>query len=693
MKDAKQQKVFLRPFTRRDFLSTSLKAGAAAFTTGLLPKRHVHAEGQYNVLFIIVDDLRPFLGCYGHPEIQTPNIDALSQRGTLFKQAYCQYPICNPSRTSILTGLRPETTRVLNNSAGFREMLPNAVTLPQYFKAYGYHTQSVGKIMHNLSRQDDIYSWSVPSWGLPITNQGPSHPSWQAFDVEDDELSSGKTAKRTVETLKEIQNTQFFLAVGFHTPHLPLYAPKKYYELYKSEKFTLPSSSILPSNTPSVAGGKLLGNIRLFQDIPDEGSFSDAKALELIRAYAASISYMDAQVGRVINQLDELRLTENTVIVFAGDHGFHLGEHGKWGKNSLFEVSLHSPLIISVPGQTHLGVKTNAFAELVDIYPTLCDACRLPIPSQLEGLSLMPVIEQPTYPWKTAAFSQLKRGGIKGNSIRTEQYRYTEWGNEAKRGRELYDYDADPDETVNIVDLPENTELVAHLSERLHAGWRGALPDIQKQIPVPQTLPWDINGDGIVDIRDLILVSNSFGTEAPAYPKVDVNRDGKVDITDLLLVASHFGESSNPNAPSTHTNIDSEHFDLIEQWLTDARLAHDGSPVFRRGITALERLIRAAVPMETVLLPNYPNPFNPETWMPYDLAEDVDVRIYIYNVKGESIRQLSLGFQMAGTYRTRSRAAYWNGRDSAGERVASGVYFYTLHAGQIKSTRQMVILK
>ena len=288
-----------RPFTRRDFLSTSLKAGAAAFTTGLLPKLSANAQNQYNVLFILVDDLRPMLGCYGHPEMHTPNIDALANRGTLFNRAYCQLPVCNPSRASILTGLRPNTTRVFSNKVGFRERLPNSVTLPQHFKVFGYHTQSIGKIAHNLEKQDDAYSWSAPSWGLPITNQGPSNPSWQAFDVEDDELTSGKTAKRAIAVLDEIQNTRFFLAVGFHTPHLPLYAPKKYYELYNNEDFSLPTSSSLPNNAPSITGGELLGNIRLFQDIPDKGTFSDAKALELIWAYAASISYMDTQVGRV----------------------------------------------------------------------------------------------------------------------------------------------------------------------------------------------------------------------------------------------------------------------------------------------------------------------------------------------------------------------------------------------------------
>ena len=350
-------------------------------------------------------------------------------------------------------------------------------------------------------------------------------------------------------------------------------------------------------------------------------------------------------------------------------------------------------MIVSLPGQTHLGVKTDAFAELVDIYPTLCDVCQLSTPPQLEGVSLMPVIEQPTRPWKTSAFSVLGGGAAGGISMRTERYRYTEWGPKGGRGVELYDYEVDPDETVNIASLPENAELAAHLSERLHAGWREALPDGHQQIPVPQAFPWDINNDGIVDIRDLILVSSNFGVESPAHPKADVNKDGKVNILDLLLVASHFGESRTPAAPPIHASINTEHFDLVEQWVAEAHLANDGSLAFQQGIAALERLMNTAIPLKTVLLSNYPNPFNPETWIPYDLAEDSDVEIRIYNVKGESVRQLSLGFQGAGTYRSRSRAAYWDGRNTVGEPVASGVYFYTLHVGQMKATRQMVILK
>ena len=366
---AREEHLAKRSFTRRDFLSASMKASAAALTTGLLPKHHVNAEGQYNVLFITVDDLRPLLGCYGHSEMHTPNIDALAQRGTVFNRAYCQYPLCNPSRTSMLTGLRPETTRVFSNSAVIRDRFPSTVTLPQHFKTHGYHTQSVGKIAHRLEMQDDTYSWSIPSWTQSTYFNRALLPVWQALDVEDDELRDGKTAKRAAKVLKGIQDTQFFLAVGFRKPHLPLYAPKKYYELYKDEDFSLPSSSSLPNGAPATVNDKPEG-IREFKNIPDRGPLSDAKTLKLIRAYAASVSYMDAQVGRVLDRLDALRLTERTVIVLAGDHGHHLGEHGKWRKNTLFEISLRSPLVVSVPWQTHQGIKTNALAELVDIYPT-----------------------------------------------------------------------------------------------------------------------------------------------------------------------------------------------------------------------------------------------------------------------------------------------------------------------------------
>ena len=684
---------FSRPFTRRDFLSTSLKAGtAAAFTTGLLPNLRAETAGGYNVLFIMADDLRPLLGCYGHSKMHTPNIDALAGRGTLFNRAYCQFPVCNPSRSSILTGLRPDAIGVHDNNASFRNNLPDAVTLPQHFKVHGYHTQSIGKIAHGLTALLDQPSWSVPIWRQwlgPVDKE--TIPSWQVLDVADHELWDGQIANRAIEVLAQLQNTPFFLAIGFHKPHLPYDVPRRYYDLYTSQTFNTSADATTPKDVPHIAQTSW-NEVEVYQDIPGEEPLSEAKTLELIRGYAASTSYMDAQVGHVLQQLDALDLSQRTVIVFVSDHGFHLGEHGIWRKNTLFEGGLRSPMIISVPGQQ--PSRTDALTELVDIYPTLCDACQLPIPSQLEGLSLKPIIEEPTRPWKTAAFSQLKRGDIDGVSIRTKQYRYTEWGTDGRHGRELYDYDADPNETVNIVDLSENAEFVEHLSEQLHAGWQGALPDIREQIPIPQTLPWDINNDSVVNIQDLVLVSNSIGEETLEHPQVDVNNDGRVNILDLILVAAHFGESSDAAASPKSTAFPHQYINHIEEWLTEARLADDGSDIFRRGIATLEGLINTVVPAETLLLPNYPNPFNPETWIPYDLAEAAEVYIHIYNTKGESVRQLSLGFQTAGTYRTRSRAAYWDGRNSAGEAVASGIYFYTLRAGQTSSaTRQMVILK
>ena len=672
MKNDTLQKSNFRRFTRRDFLSTSLKVGATAFTTGLLPHLNARAEGKYNVLFMIVDDLRPMLGCYGIPEMHTPNIDSLAKRGTLFNRAYCQYPLCNPSRASILTGLRPNTTRVYNNTADYRNTVPDAVDMYQHFTAHGYNTHTVGKVRHFVA----------PSKG---------GPSWQALDVEDDELSDGETARQIEELLQNIKDEQFFLTVGFDKPHLPFYAPEKYFELYDPNPFKFPPTLSYPLNSPSVAHNSL-DFFRFFRDIPSgDEPISGEKTLELIRAYAASTSYMDAQVGRVLRQLDSLGLNENTVIVFCGDHGFHLGEHGTWRKNTLFEISARSPLLISVPGQQ--PSRTDALVELVDIYPTLCDACELPISSELEGLSLMPVVEEPTRTWKTAAFSTLSRAGAKADSMRTERFRYTEWGRNGKFGRELYDYLVDPNETVNVVDLPENAELVEHLSQRLRAGWKQEIPNGEKHVPIPPTLPWDINNDGIVDMEDLILVSKSFGAEELENPKIDVNKDGRVDIIDLLFIVPHLGKSTNTSAPSISQSIQPRHLDNIAQWLTEARQADDGTTVFRNGIATLEALLNTVIPEKTVLLPNYPNPFNPETWIPYDLAQDTNVDIKIYNLKGETIRELKIGFQNAGTYRTKELAAYWDGRNSTGEPVASGVYFYSLNTEKTKAIRQMTILK
>ncbi len=658
--------------TRRDFLSTSMKVGAAAFTTGLFPHLNASSEGKYNVLFMIVDDLRPMLGCYGIPEMHTPNIDELANNGTLFNRAYCQYPLCNPSRASILTGLRPETTGIHNNSTDYTETLTDVVDIFQHYSEQGYETYEVGKVRH----------YAAPFSG---------GTSWKALNVSDDELSDGQTAKQTEELLANIKDQSFFLTVGFDKPHLPFYAPKSYYSLYRRDDFSLPASLNYPENSPKPSYNKI-DLFRLYQDIPNGNEpISEEQTIELIRAYAASTSYMDAQVGRVLRKLDTLGLTEKTVVVFCGDHGFHLGEHGTWRKNTLFEIGVRSPLLIKVPGQQ--PCQTNGLAELVDIYPTLCDACEIPVPSQLEGFSLVPLIEEPTRPVKTAAFSFLKRGGVNGNSIRTDRYRYTEWGIEGRNGHELYDYIVDPDETMNVADLPENTELVDDLRQKLRAGWEHAIPTGQEYIEIPLTVPWDINNDGIVDMQDMLLVSNSFGEEEPENPKVDVNKDGTIDMIDLLYVASHLGETcyaSSPNKVVTNSLI---HIDTITNWITEAYQSDDGSDVYKNGIANLEALVNVMTPNQTVLHQNYPNPFNPETWIPYDLGQDGTVDINIYNLKGETVRKIRIGYQIAGTYRTKDRAAYWDGRNTDGEPVSSGVYYYSLNTRNSKAIRRMLILK
>ncbi len=683
MKDNDQIGTSSPTFSRREFISTGLKAGAAVFTTSLFPSLNVASNTEYNVLFIMVDDLRPLLGCYGHSEMHTPNIDSIAERGTVFNRAYCQFPLCSPSRTTIMTGLRPDTTQISENRTFFRETIPDVVTLPQHFKDSGYHTQSIGKVVHIPDFQDDMYSWSVPSWRPLWPRFDETTPSWQAFDVEDDEFRDGKTAIRAVQVLDQIKNDPFFLTVGFYKPHLPLRAPRKYFDLYENTSINIPFTS---RDTPVDINPPIWNEVRPFADIPSNREpIPYSKMLELIRAYAATISYMDAQIGIILNKLDALGLTENTVIVFCGDHGYHLGENDNWGKNIVFEATLHSPLIVSIPGQMTAGKNTDALVELVDVFPTLCDACQIPILPELEGLSMMSVIDQPEIPWKTAVFSQRK----KKRTIRTDQYRYSEEG----RIKELYDYRTDPHSEINVADDPEYAEIVEQLSERLRAGWQEALPDeIPTRIVPPKTLLWDINADGIVDIEDLLLISNNFGIELPDNPKVDVNEDGNVNIIDLLIVAAHLGESSNTGAPKS-ISIADQHIDRVEEWINDARKIEDASPIYHKGIKNLEMLINSVVPNETRLFPNFPNPFNPETWIPYDLGQDADVSVHIHNLKGEHIRHLRVGFQTAGSYRTSSRAAHWNGRNSIGEPVASGVYFYTLIAGDFTTTRKMLIRK
>lgn len=505
------------------WLAALLAAVASPALYGLAAFASQAAEaGRYNVLFIAIDDLRPEAGCYGNAVIRTPAIDALAARGTTFNRAYCQQAVCSPSRTSLLTGRRPDTTKVYDLQTHFRRHLPDVVTLPQYFKQHGYHTQGLSKIYHG--GLDDPQSWSVPHWapsgpgyGKPETlaalakkaqrlraeHGGPASqvverdpatglvlrvsppryrargPAWEDPQVADNALPDGQTADRAIALLRQLKERRFFLAVGFLKPHLPFVAPKKYYELYRREDLRLAPNPFPPKDVPELALTNW-GELRAYQGIPAEGPLSDQMALDLIHGYYAATSYVDAQIGRVLDELDRLGLREKTVIVLWGDHGWQLGEHGLWCKHTNFELACRAPLIFSVPGQKHPGAKTDALAEFVDIYPTLCELCGLDLPEGLEGTSLVPVIEEPDRVWKKAAFSQYPRGQIMGYSMRTERYRYTEWL--AREGgppvaRELYDHQTDPAENVNLALHPEQAELVVELSRQLHAGWQAARPE------------------------------------------------------------------------------------------------------------------------------------------------------------------------------------------------------------------------
>ena len=407
-----------------------------------------------NILFFCVDDLRPNLGCYGDTIAVTPNLDKLAQKGVVFNNAYCQQSICNPSRATLMTGKRPESHGVWDLKKHFRETLPEVTTLPQLFKQNGYYTQAIGKVNHNQPPIIDPPSWCVPEILLEISKRDEYlHPenrvggfirprqkmaSVEMVNAPDSAYADGQVVDAGIQKLRELKDRPFFLALGFKRPHLPFTAPKKYWDLYNRGDISLPVNVTPPKGAPNISLHDSK-ELRGYKDIPDEGPISDEKVRELRHGYYACTSFIDAQVGRILNELETLNLHKNTIIVFWVDHGFHLGEHGLWAKRTGYELDVRIPLIISVPGQQTAGSKSNALVELVDLYPTLADLCNLPVNQHLEGTSMKPLIQNPNRSWKKAAFSQAyqpyaeiytnEEPAIKSMSIRTVDYRYIEWFN------------------------------------------------------------------------------------------------------------------------------------------------------------------------------------------------------------------------------------------------------------------------
>jgi uncharacterized sulfatase len=434
------------------------------------------ADECTNVVLIVVDDMNNDLGCYGHPQVKSPHIDRLAARGVRFDRAYCQYPVCNPSRVSMLSGLRPDRTRVFDLKTPPRSHLGSqAVFLPQYFRQQGYHTAHVGKIYHTGDEFEDPPSWDVeiresgkhPPAAAVIRSKEHNRPvkygiEWAELNSRDDETADGIVARRSAAMLGQLAagDKPFFLAVGFRRPHQPYAAPKKYFDLY-------PPANIPPLNEPS----EHLRHVpaAAFTYPPGTPQLDEIDRQEIVAAYYASISFVDAQVGLVCDALDAHNLWDNTVVVFVSDHGYHLGEHGgMWHKMSLFEESARVPLVIVAPRRRGNGQACSQPVELVDVYPTLIDLCHLPAVDKLDGKSLEPLLDRPADSQQAAAFTQVLRGEIQGRSVRTARWRYTEW-DQGRLGAELYDHQKDPRELFNLAGAPAWSEVQAQLKSLLQA--------------------------------------------------------------------------------------------------------------------------------------------------------------------------------------------------------------------------------
>jgi iduronate 2-sulfatase len=444
---------------------------------GVVPERP-------NVLFIAIDDLNTRLGCYGMDHVNSPNIDKLAREGVRFDRAYCQYPSCGPSRTSVLTGLRPQTTGMINNRMSFRELAPNAVTLPQLFKRNGYRTARVGKVFHQrvpldigTSGADDPDSWHevVNPWGRDKDEEGlltvytpqlniADAMSFLKAEGSDAEQTDGKVADEAIRLLEKLKDKPFFLAAGFYRPHLPYIAPAGYFDQFDLKDKPLPAlPDFYRDRVPAAA-------LSSTPEWPNFGT-TEMQARECILAYDACVSFVDQQVGRLLNAVDRLGLRENTIVVLWGDHGYHLGEHGLWRKNSLYEESARAPLIWRVPGIKPSATGCAGTVEFVDIYPTLADLAGLVPPEKIEGVSLRPLLENPGLNSNRPAFIQTLFVDVPGYSVRTDRWRYVEWGTHGDKGVELYDELTDPSEMNNLAGLPRYSGTINFLKDLINRNW------------------------------------------------------------------------------------------------------------------------------------------------------------------------------------------------------------------------------
>ena len=488
-----------------------------------------------NILFISIDDLGPNLGVYDNKYIVSPNIDKFAGEGMTFRSTYCQAAVCAPSRASLMTGFRPDSTRVWHLGDKFRKIHPEIVTMPQHFNKNGYHTVCIGKIFHNY--MPDSVSWdepdlrpdqySRPEWlkrdgetfyvneetqrnqkikrNLLVKKRSNYYadgwnngPAWEMEDVHDTLYYDGaqtELAKRTLTRLSQSEQP-FFMALGYFRPHLPFAVPKKYWDFYHKDSIPLARNPFVPELSPVMTMNSMyeLRGYDGFSKLkhPTENVMNEDTARILKQGYYASVSYVDALFGQVIQHLKDLGIYDNTIIVVWGDHGWKLGEHNGWCKQSNYNIDIHVPMIIRSPNQLNQGKQTFGITELIDMYPSLCELAGIEAPKNLQGTSFVPLISNPKREWKKAAFSQFHRRPkvspdgkrYMGYSIKTKEYHYVEWyyWNHKTKERgdfvvsELYDSQIDPDENINIADKKENSTLVNDLSKQLLAGWRAAKP-------------------------------------------------------------------------------------------------------------------------------------------------------------------------------------------------------------------------
>lgn len=462
--------------SRRTFLSAALAAGAG----------YGQDRRPLNIVFMVADDMNTELGCFGHSVVKSPHLDALASRGVAFERAYCQFPLCAPSRASFLSGRRPDTTRVLSLTVPTRKYMQDVIMLPEFFRKAGYHTAQCGKIYHTGPEHLDPRSWDYvleESGKKPPDDEilekhempDPRNHSmeWEKLRTPDPQTPDGIVAKTAVEQIQAAvaKNKPFFVAVGFRRPHSPYAVPKKYFDLYDPTKLKLPDAGNRKSFPPAAQ-----------YELENQPKLSDKEQREYMAAYYACNSFVDAQAGVVFQALGRMNLWSNTIVVFFGDHGYHTGQHGMWHKMTLFEHATRVPLIVSVPGTNGTGKSSRALVELLDLYPSLVEACGKTPPVGLEGVSLVPQLNDPSKPGKRAVFTIVGRNDDRneshkhptwfGRSVRTDRYRYTEWDG-GKRGVELYDHQTNPGETINLAADPKMKQVIAELKPLLQQSQPG----------------------------------------------------------------------------------------------------------------------------------------------------------------------------------------------------------------------------